>query len=124
MDNKKILMIEDDKDFVRLLAMALRAQHYEITIAGDAVMAVNEAGKRRPDVILLDIGLPAGDGFVVMEQLNRTPNLAGTPVIVVSARDPAMNKERAINSGAFAYLQKPADHDELLASIRQALGET
>lgn len=123
MDNKKILMVEDDQDFVRLLAMALRAQQYEITIAGDAITAVSEAKKSRPDVILLDIGLPAGDGLVVMERLNKTPGVSGTPIIVVSARDPATNKDHAIQCGAFAYFQKPADQDELLASIRQALEE-
>ncbi len=124
MEKKKILIIEDDSDFVRLLAMALRAKQYEIVVARDAIMAISEAKKSRPDVILLDIGLPAGDGFVVMERINKTPSLSGTPIIVVSARDPAMNKERAIKGGAFAYFQKPADQDELMASIRQALGES
>ncbi len=123
MEKKKILIIEDDSDYVRLLAMALRAKHYEVAVARDAIMAISEAKKSRPDVILLDLGLPAGDGFVVMERINKTPSLSGTPIIVVSARDPAMNKERAIQGGAFAYFQKPADHDELMASIRQALGE-
>ena len=86
-------------------------------------MAMSEAKKNQPDLILLDLGLPAGDGFLVMERLTKTPSLSGTPIIVVSARDPAINKDRAINAGATAYFQKPADNDALLAAIKQALGE-
>ena len=122
MEPKKIMVIEDDKDFVRLLAMALRAQGYDIAIARDAIMAISEAQKQKPDLILLDIGLPAGDGFLVMERLRKRPLLSDIPVIVVSARDPAMNRDRALKAGAAAYFQKPADNDALMAAIKEALG--
>jgi len=121
MDNKKIMIIEDDKDFVRLLAMALRAQGYDVAIARDAIMAISEAQKQKPDLILLDLGLPAGDGFLVMERMTKRPVLSGIPIIVVSARDPAVNRERALKAGARDYFQKPADNDALMAAIRQAL---
>ena len=121
MDNKKIMIIEDDKDFVRLLAMALRAQGYDVAIARDAIMAISEAQKQKPDLILLDLGLPAGDGFLVMERMTKRPVLSGIPIIVVSARDPAVNRERALKAGALEYFQKPADNDALMAAIRQAL---
>jgi DNA-binding response OmpR family regulator len=120
MDNKKILIIEDDQDFVRLLVMALLANHYDVSVAADASSAIREA-RKEPDLILLDIGLPAGDGFIVMERLKGIPSLAGIPVIVVSARDPATNKDRALKAGAKAFFQKPADNEELLAAVRGAL---
>ena len=123
MNKKQILIIEDDRDFVRLLAMSLRANDYEVSIASDAIAAISEALKQLPDLILLDIGLPAGDGFLVMERLKAQSLLASIPVIVVSARDPAANRERALKGGASAFFQKPANNDELMAAIKHALGE-
>jgi chemosensory pili system protein ChpA (sensor histidine kinase/response regulator) len=67
--------------------------------------------------------LPAGDGFIVMERLANVDSLSSIPVIVLSARDPHTNKERALNAGAKAFFQKPADNEELLAAIRKTLGE-
>jgi DNA-binding response OmpR family regulator len=122
-DKKKILIIEDDQDFVRLLTMSLRASHYDVTVASDAIQAVSQARRICPDLIILDIGLPAGNGFLVMERLKGIQVLPTTPVVVVSAHDPATHKDRALKAGASAFFQKPADNDELMAGIRQALGE-
>jgi CheY-like chemotaxis protein len=68
--------------------------------------------------------LPAGDGFLVMDRLKAVPALAIIPVIVVSGRFGAANRERALKAGAKAFLEKPVDNAELLAVIRQALGES
>jgi CheY-like chemotaxis protein len=80
--------------------------------------------KHEPDLILLDLGLPAGDGFVVMDRLKAVPALAIIPIIVVSGRAGAANQERVLKAGAKAFLEKPVDNAELLAVIRQALGES
>jgi DNA-binding response OmpR family regulator len=101
----------------------LKANHYDTFFAGDALSSITEAKKHEPDLIILDLGLPAGDGFVVIERLKSNPYLAVIPVIVVSARDVLANKERALKAGAKAFLQKPVDNAELLKVIRQALGE-
>src|ERR1700674_2325549 len=101
----------------------LRANNYDTFFAGDALSSVLEARKHEPDLVILDLGLPAGDGFVVMERFKRFPALAVIPVIVVSARDVRVNRERALKAGAKAFLQKPVDDAELLRVIRQALGE-
>jgi CheY-like chemotaxis protein len=84
---------------------------------------LSQARKHEPDLIILDLGLSGGDGFVVLEKLKVWPSLAVIPVIIVSARDLRANKERANKAGAQAYLQKPVDNAELLKVIRQALGE-
>jgi two-component system KDP operon response regulator KdpE len=123
MDKKKILIVDDDEDAVKGLRLRLRAHKFNTAIAMDAVSAISQAINENPDLILLDLGLPAGDGFVVMERLANLDSLAAVPVIVLSARDPHVNKERALNSGAAAFFQKPADNDALLAAIRKALGE-
>ena len=87
--------------------MRLKANHYDTFFAGDAISSIAEARLHEPDLIILDLGLPAGDGFVVMERLKRLPNLAVIPVIVVSARDVRANKARSIELGAKAFLQNP-----------------
>jgi DNA-binding response OmpR family regulator len=81
------------------------------------------AQKERPNLIILDIGLPAGDGFVVLERLQKNAALATIPVIVLTARDPQTNKERTLKAGATAFLQKPADNAELLEAISAALDQ-
>ena len=121
--NKKILIIEDDADVQLGYHIRLKANNYDTLFASDAPASLSEARKHQPDLIILDLGLPGGDGFVVMERLKTNPHLAVIPIIVVSARDPYSNRERALKAGAKAFLQKPVDNGELLAVIRQALGE-
>ena len=123
MGNKRILIVDDDPDVLQGMHVRLKANHYDTFFAGDALSSITEAKKHEPDLIILDLGLPAGDGFVVMERLKANPYLAVIPVIVVSARDVLANKERALKAGAKAFLQKPVDNAELLKVIRQALGE-
>src|ERR1700688_3226362 len=123
MSYKKILIVDDDPDVREGLHVRLTANHYETFFATDALSSLVEARKHKPDLIILDLGLPAGDGFLVMERLKSIPALAVIPIIVVSARDVLANKERALMAGAKAYLQKPVDNAELLKVIRRALGE-
>ena len=123
MAEKKILIVDDDVDLLRGLTIRLKANGYEVVNATDAIFAVSVALEEKPDLIILDIGLPGGDGYLIMDRLNKIAGTIGTPIIVLSARDVASNKERAIKAGARAFFQKPADNDELLAAIRKALGE-
>jgi DNA-binding response OmpR family regulator len=123
MPSKKILLVDDDPDVRLAMHVRLKANGYDTCFASDALSSVSEARKQQPDAIILDLGLPGGDGFVVIERLKRHPSLAVIPIIVVSARDVSGNKERAIKAGAKVYLQKPVDNAELLAIIRQTLGE-
>jgi two-component system alkaline phosphatase synthesis response regulator PhoP len=123
MDKTKILVIDDDQDLAMGLRVRLRANNFATVFATDAVSAISQAKNETPDLILLDLGLPGGDGFLVMERLNNIESLASIPVMVLSARDPQANKERALAAGAKAYFQKPVDNDELLAAIRKTLGE-
>jgi CheY-like chemotaxis protein len=123
MDSRKILIVDDNADIRLGMHLRLKANQYETFFAADAFAGVAEARKHRPDLIILDLGLPAGDGFTVMERLKQVPFLAVIPIIVVSARDGIGNQKRAYDAGAKAFLQKPVNDAELLAVIRQALGE-
>jgi two-component system KDP operon response regulator KdpE len=122
MPRAKILVVDDDPDLVRALRLRLRANNYDVSTATDGYSAIASAQKDRPALIILDLGLPVGDGFVVLDRLQNIDALAGVPVIVLSARDPQMNEERALKAGAAAFFQKPADNDELLNVIRVNLG--
>jgi DNA-binding response OmpR family regulator len=123
MDSRKILIVDDNADIRLGMHLRLKANHYQTFFAADALSGVAEAQKQRPDLIILDLGLPGGDGFSVMERLREIPVLAVIPIIVVSARNGLGNQKRACEAGAKAFLQKPVNDDELLAVIRQALGE-
>jgi DNA-binding response OmpR family regulator len=123
LNGNKILIIEDDQDMRRGLIVRLKASNYETAFASDAVMAMSVVKKESPDLILLDLGLPGGDGFVVLERLKNVGLLASTPVIVVSARDPKTNEKRALDAGAQAFFQKPVDNEQLMRAICRALGK-
>lgn len=122
MPRPKILLVDDDPDLLRALRLRLRANNYEVTTTSDGYAAIAAAQKERPALIILDLGLPVGDGFVVLDRLQNSDALAGIPVIVLSARDPRNNEEKALKAGAAAFFQKPADNDELLNVIRVSLG--
>ena len=120
MSKQKILIIEDDLDQVKGLGMRLKMNGYDIATACDAVSAIATIRDEEPHLILLDIGLPGGDGFLVMQRIKNLM-LSFAPIIVLSGRDPEQNEEKALAEGAVAFFQKPADNDELLATIEAAL---
>lgn len=121
MSGKKIMLVDDDKDTVRAMGVRLKSRGYNLVVATDAISAISTARKEKPDLIVLDLGLPGGDGFVVMQRLKSNYDLVLVPIIVVSARDPLMNEERALAAGAEAFLQKPVDNAEFLKAIEGAL---
>ena len=123
MNRKKILIIDDDREQQLGLAVRLRASGYDIAFASDGMQAVSAVRKGKPDLILLDIGLPAGDGYVVIERLKAMSETAPVPIVVLSARDPVGHRDRMLAAGAEAYFQKPADNRMLLGAIRAILGD-
>lgn len=122
MTAKKILIVEDDMELVQGLSIRLRANGYTVFIATDGITAMRVAQKESPDLILLDIGLPAGDGFTVMERLKSHDKLRRVPIIVITARDPLTTRNRALSAGAQAFLLKPVENDILVAAIQKASG--
>lgn len=123
MSAKKIVVIDDDPDQQAGLQVRLTASGYDVSSARDAMQAIAVVRKVKPDLILLDIGLPGGDGHTVIARLKSLGPIAAIPVIVLSAMEPGENVERMRAAGAVAYFQKPANNELLLAEIRKALGE-
>lgn len=119
----KILIVEDDHAARKGLGIRLRAHKFEAVFAIDSVAAVKTALAERPDLVILDLGLPGGDGFRVIHRFQDLAPLAEMPVIILTGRDTHTNRQRAEEMGVRAFLQKPADNDVLLARIREAIGE-
>jgi len=119
-----ILIVDDDPDMLQALQIRLKASGYDVHCAEDGIGAISEARRHAPDLIVLDLGIPSGDGFVVLDTLRTNIDLSSIPVIVLSGRDRRANEERVLNAGAKAFLQKPVESNDFLAAIRQALGET
>jgi len=119
----RILVVDDGIDSWTLLSSILRTHRYQPIWAADGVQALSEARKHQPRVILLDIGLPGEDGFVVLERLKSNQLLSAIPVIVVTVQDPAVAEQKARECGAIAFIQKPVKADELIATIQGVLGK-
>jgi DNA-binding response OmpR family regulator len=117
----KILIVDDDPDLRQSLKLRLRANHYDTVHAVDGLSGLTLAYKELPNLIILDLGLPAGDGFAVLDYLRRDDRLFSIPVIVLTARDPQSSEQRSLAAGAAAFFQKPADNTELLEMIRATL---
>lgn len=119
---KKILVVEDDKDTQFGMKLRLEANGYEVCFASDAVTAIQVARKQSPDLVLLDLGLPGGDGFVVMERLKRFQDLSMIPVVVLTAQTGSGPRERSIREGAKAFFTKPVKNADLLDTIATLTG--
>lgn len=120
---QKILIVEDDKKIVAALTVRLKAAGYETVAAFDAAMAGNVAAKERPDLVLLDISMPAGDGLLVAERLRKLPLPVEVPMIFLTASKKPGLREQALALGAAGFFEKPYEADELLDAIKKALDE-
>ena len=117
----KILIVDDDPDTLLGLTLILRKKGgHQVVAAADAIQAMMVAIREKPDLIVLDIGLPGGDGLQVLRQLKSNVATTCTPVIILTARDASLESE-ALRAGAEAFFQKPADADAMLAAVRSAL---
>jgi len=123
MNEKKILIVDDERDFVRILSAHLKVRGYIIVAASDAVGAITVAQKERPDLIILDVNMPGGDGLTVLKRLAASNHTSLIPVIVVTGLTPAA-KVDMLAAGAVEFYVKPVDIDILLACIHEQVGQT
>jgi two-component system KDP operon response regulator KdpE len=114
----RVLIVEDEPALLRALRIDLRARGYEVLAAGTGQEALAQARRSPPDVVLLDLGLPDGDGTAVITTLR---GWSRAPVIVLSGRTSAQDKIGALDAGADDYVTKPFAMDELLARLRAVL---
>lgn len=118
MSGPSILLVEDDTGTRTMVARFLRGHHHEVVEAADAAGALAAWEAHRPDLILLDLGLPDRDGLSVIRQIRRE---ATTPIVILSARDQEADKVAALDQGADDYVTKPFGMTELRARIDAVL---
>ncbi|WP_328787417.1 MULTISPECIES: response regulator [unclassified Streptomyces] len=113
----RVLVVEDDPQLVRALKINLQARKFDVDEASDGGSALRLAAARKPDVIVLDLGLPDMDGIDVIKGVR---GWSRVPILVLSARHTSEDKIRALDAGADDYVTKPFSMDELLARLRAA----
>lgn len=114
----RVLCVDDEPQLLRTLSANLRARHYDVDVAATGEAAVRAAALHRPDVALVDLGLPGMSGLEVIRSLRRWST---APIIVLSARDAELDKIAALDAGADDYLTKPFGIGELHARLRAVL---
>ena len=120
---KKILIVDDEPNVLRVIASRLMAQKYDIVTASDGVYAVKKAHEEKPDLIILDIKMPAGGGLNVFENLRMTTDTMMIPIIFITAHPSDELKRKVLEMGAEDFIAKPFNADDLLAKVKKALKE-
>jgi DNA-binding response OmpR family regulator len=123
LSDKVILIVDDDEDFLQTLTIRMRTAGYKAVVAADGMQAVMMAQRHNPDLVVLDMRMPAGDGLSVMDKLSRSTKTMNIPVIVVTAYDDEATKQQVMGLGAVNYLRKPFEVEDLLKAIGDALSE-
>ncbi|OGT96237.1 MAG: two-component system response regulator [Geobacteraceae bacterium GWB2_52_12] len=122
MSKKKILAVDDEPNILMSIEFILDMEGYEVHTARDGDEALEVAERVRPDVILLDINMPRKDGYEVCRLLRERADMAGTKVIMLTAKGQALERKKGLEVGADEYVTKPFSADELLLAIRTCIG--
>jgi DNA-binding response OmpR family regulator len=119
MAKRKVLVVDDEQDVAKALKIRLKANGYNVVLAFDSVQAFTMANKEKPDLILLDIMIPGGGGFIVAERLKQSTATHHIPIIFLTGIPGG--EERAYKLGASGYVMKPYHPEKLLETINDAL---
>jgi DNA-binding response OmpR family regulator len=117
---RKILIVDDEPEIVRALELRLKMAGYDVVAAEDGASALMTAAVEQPDLMLLDIGLPYGDGHFVASRLRANATTAHIPILFLSARNAPGDLGSARRSGALGFIAKPYDPEELLRRVTWA----
>ena len=121
-DRAKVLIIEDDDDVRLMLSTYLASNGCDVASFGTAVEGVSAALGMRPDLILMDLGLPDADGLSAVRALRSNVGFVGTPVLMVTAYDSMQFRTEALEAGCVGYMVKPVDPERLLETVRLLTG--
>lgn len=129
--NRKMLVVDDNAVVLKAFEMKMKGLGFKVITATDGSSAVSTARQERPDIIVLDINFPPDvgssglqwNGFTIMEWMRRFQEVAEIPVIIITSGEPEKYKARALAGGAYAFFQKPINHEEFLLAVRRILGQ-
>lgn len=117
----KVLIADDDTRLLKALSVRLQREGLSTILTSDAYQAIDRTRHELPDVLVLDINMPAGSGFSVQERLEQIPEIAHTPVIYITGMDPSITKHHDVARHAFRVLQKPFSSEEFISCVLEAL---
>ncbi|MEO8356871.1 MAG: response regulator [Chloroflexota bacterium] len=118
---KTVLIIEDEEDAAELFAEMMRVSGFRVLKTSNSAPAIGMMSSEKPDVIILDIMMPEISGLDILRQMRRDPQLAGIPVVVVSAKSMPTDIKDGMEAGASTYLTKPVGFLELRQAVERAL---
>lgn len=119
----KALIIEDNEQNMYMLSFLLEKNNYEVFQAFNGFDGINIAKEISPDVILLDIQLPVMDGYHVAKELRKTEDLKHIPIVAVTSHAMVGDREKAMESGATGYIEKPVDPDNFIQRMESYFSE-
>ena len=122
-DRPLVLVVDDDRMIRELNRLNLEHHGYEVDEAENGAVAVEKALTRRPDVVLLDVQMPEMDGWETLERLRAIDDLAGVPVVMLTALGSEANEEKARSLGVTSFVGKPVPVDDLARVLARALAE-
>ena len=117
----KILIVEDEFDLAKMVRKRLQEAGYETMIASDGYMGVKLAHEQKPDLIMLDLKLPAGGGMTVLKSVRLAANLGYIPIVVLTGMQDEQYKKQILDMGVDAYLEKPYDPAQLIETIKKVI---
>jgi len=122
----KILLVDDDSDFIESTKIVLESKPYQVIIASNGDEGLRKAREEKPDLILLDVIMPVKDGFTAAEQLKKDPHLSKIPTLMLTAfatkgRETSIPVSRGLTLETEDYIDKPVSPDELLARVEKHL---
>jgi len=120
-EEKKILFVDDEPDLVQLVTLRLQAAGYQVEVAYDGQEGLDQVGKVKPDLIILDLMLPKLDGYKVCRLLKFDERYRGIPILIFTARAQAEDIKLAMECGADGYLTKPFEVQALLGKLKELL---
>lgn len=120
---KRILAVDDEPHILKLVVFSLKSGGYEVLEATDGLSAIHVAKAEQPDLVLMDVMMPACDGYEACRRLKADPETAEIPVIMLTAKTQATEQQTGQDAGAADYIKKPFTPKDLVAQVREFLGE-
>lgn len=120
--DKRVLLIEDEPSLIEAIRFILTRDGWSVQTHSNGDTAAARVREARPDVVILDVMLPGRSGFDILDELRADPATATLPVLLLTARGQAADRERAARAGASLYMTKPFSNAEVLASVRALAG--
>ena len=123
MVHPKVLIVDDEQEILKAVGIRLKARGFQVISAMDGLQATALACNELPDVIILDIGIPAGNGHVVVQRLKENPKTSRIPIIFLTARTSESDYNQAFQGGVAKYITKPYIPSELMEAVEECILE-